>query len=193
MVAKGAEAVRGALPRKASAACPRAMSAWGRTPEATSARAQAPEAGTSAWGRVRAPGATSAWGRVRARALASCKLGRRAPAGTGAGTTAAGIQSHPPPTVLFTITGNTVLSQSLLSTATSFRVAIWVQVVFEDATIPNDPNPDLYIGPLTPMNQSVYGAAMPLPSQTSLAHSKLTSPTTPPMAVPGDPDPPEVD
>jgi hypothetical protein len=57
----------------------------------------------------------------------------------------------------------------------------------------HDPNPDLYIGQLVAMNPNVYGTAVPLPSPPSGAHSKLTSPTTPPMAVPGDPDPPEVD
>jgi hypothetical protein len=111
----------------------------------------------------------------------------RSPAGVST------LQSHPPPTVLFTITGNTVLNQDVLTTATQSQVAIWVQVVFEDATIPNDPNPDLYIGQLVAMNPNVYGTRVPLPSPPSGAHSKLTSPTTPPMAVPGDPDPPEVD
>jgi hypothetical protein len=103
------------------------------------------------------------------------------------------IQPHPPPTVVFTTTGNTYLSQSLFTAATNAGVAIWQQVVFEDAAIENDPNPDLYIGPLDPMNPAVYGAAVPIPTAASGAHSKLTSPTTPSMAVPGDPDPPEVD
>jgi hypothetical protein len=103
------------------------------------------------------------------------------------------IQPHPPPTVVFTTTGNTYLSQSVFTTATSFNVAIWQQVVFVDDAIPNDPNPDLYIGQLVAMNPSIYGSAIPVPSQPSGAHSKLTSPTTPPMSVPDDPDPPEVD
>jgi hypothetical protein len=100
---------------------------------------------------------------------------------------------HPPPTVVFTITGNTLLSDNVLTEATLSDVAIWVQVVFEDATTPDDPDPDLYIGQLEPANPEVYGSGVPIPSPASGAHSKLLSPTTPPMQVPGDPDPPEVD
>ncbi len=103
------------------------------------------------------------------------------------------LPKHPPPTVVFTITGNTVLSLDVLTTATQANVAIWVQVVFEDATIMNDPNPDLYIGPMVAANPNVYPSGTPVPSPASGAHSKLTAPTTPPMVVPGDPDPPEVD
>jgi hypothetical protein len=111
----------------------------------------------------------------------------RSPAGM---STAA---KHPPPTVVFTITGNTSFSPSVYMTATASGVAIWLQTVFVDATIPNDPNPDLYIGAMYPMNPDVYITGVPVPSPPSGAHSKLTSPPTPPVPVPGDPDPPEVD
>ena len=103
------------------------------------------------------------------------------------------VAKHPPPVVRFTITGNTSVSQGVLAEATQDGVAIWAEVVFEAAITPNDPDPDLYIGQLVPMNPDVYGTAVPVPSQPSGAHSKLMSPTTPPVAVPGDPDPPEVD
>ena len=103
------------------------------------------------------------------------------------------VPKHPPPAVVFTTTGNTPIGTDVLAKATQQVVALWQQVVFEDATIPNDPNPDLYIGPLVPVNPDVYGTAIPQPSLPSGAHSKLTSPTVQLMPVPGDPDPPEVD
>lgn len=95
--------------------------------------------------------------------------------------------------VLFTITWNTKFGPSMLAEASQLGVAIWAQAVFEAAATPNDPDPDLYIGPLVPMNPDVYGTAVPIPSGPSGAGSKLLSPKTAPMPVPGDPDPPEVD
>jgi hypothetical protein len=80
----------------------------------------------------------------------------------------------------------------MLQTATQKCVAIWRQIVMYDAnTDPN--NPDLYIDQALPANQDVYGAAVPVPMLPVWAHSPLTSPTSPPMPVADDPDPPEVD
>ena len=94
---------------------------------------------------------------------------------------------------MFTTTGNTNIGLDVLQEATTLGVAIWQQIVMYDAN--SDPNnPDLYIDKVLPANQAVYGAAV-LSSRCTPAwpHSPLTSPTSPPMPVPGDPDPPEVD
>lgn len=100
--------------------------------------------------------------------------------------------NHPPPALVFTTTGNTNLDLTMLQKATQLCVAIWQQIVMYDAnTDPN--NPDLYLDQALPANQAVYGAAVPLPMHPAWPHSPLTSPTSPPMPVPGDPDPPEVD
>ncbi len=99
----------------------------------------------------------------------------------------------PPPEVVFTITGSTTIGADVVATATQRGVAIWVQAVFEDVTIPNDPNPDLYIGPRGALNESVYNGAIVGVVDGTGVGSKLTSPKTPPMPVQNDPDPPEVD
>jgi hypothetical protein len=103
------------------------------------------------------------------------------------------LPKHPPPVVVFTILGNTTLDPGMLAESTNQGVAIWAQVVFEDPVILNDPDPDLYIGPLGPMNPNVYTTGVPLGSPATGKHAKLLAPTLPPMPVPGDPDPPEVD
>jgi hypothetical protein len=78
--------------------------------------------------------------------------------------------------------------------ATQWGVAVWQETVAYDATDPNDPNPDLCIMEVGPMNQNVYPpGGLPLPFQINGACSKLSSPTTTPVVVPGNPDPPEVD
>jgi hypothetical protein len=103
-----------------------------------------------------------------------------------------GHPNQPPPAIVFTTTGNTNLDLTMLQKATRLCVAIWQQIVMYDAnTDPN--NPDLYIDQALPANQAVYGAAVPLPMHPAWPHSPLTSPTSPPVPVPGDPDPPEVD
>jgi hypothetical protein len=103
------------------------------------------------------------------------------------------MQPHPPPAVVFVTTGNTIVGPDVLLTATQLGVAIWQGFVWEDGTTPNDPNPDLYLGPITCLNPTVYGGAVPWPMGPYGVHSKLTSPPNPPQPVPGDPDPPEVD
>jgi hypothetical protein len=80
---------------------------------------------------------------------------------------------RPPPAVVFTITRNTKFGPSMLAEATQLGVAIWAQAVFEDATTPNDPDPDLFIGPLVPMNPEVYGTAVPIQSDPSGMGSKV--------------------
>jgi hypothetical protein len=111
-----------------------------------------------------------------------------------ASKSAAGVSTmpkHPPPQVVFTTTGNTVIAGSVLDKASQFGVAIWQDVVFEDGSPPD--NPTLYLGTTMPLNQDVYGNAQPVVVTATWPASKLTSPTTPIMPVPGDPDPPEVD
>jgi hypothetical protein len=103
------------------------------------------------------------------------------------------VPKHPPPVLEFTTTWNTKLNQTVFTKATTLGVAIWHQVVFEDATVMNDPNPELYIGQLSPQNPEVYGTATVTPVTASGAHSKLTAPQTQLTPVPGDPDPPEVE
>jgi hypothetical protein len=100
--------------------------------------------------------------------------------------------THPPPALVFTTTGNTNLGLDMLKEATMLGVAIWQQIVMED-TNTNPNNPDLYIDQVLPANQDVYNGTVPLPMHLVWKHSPLTSPTSPPMPVPGDPDPPEVD
>jgi hypothetical protein len=93
---------------------------------------------------------------------------------------------------VFTTTGNTNIGLDVLQKASSLGVAIWQQIVMYDAnTNPN--NPDLYIDQVLPANQDVYNGAVPLPMHPVWPHSPLTSPTSPPIPVPNDPDPPEVD
>jgi hypothetical protein len=105
--------------------------------------------------------------------------------------------THPPPVLVFTTTGNTSLDLNMLQRATSLNVAVWQQIVMYDANSDAN-NPDLYIDQLLPANQDVYGtgpgAAVPIPMHFPIPspHSPLTSPQTPVMPVPGDPDPPEV-
>jgi hypothetical protein len=101
-------------------------------------------------------------------------------------------KQQPPPALVFTTTGNTNIGLDVLQVATSVGVAVWQQIVMYDAnTNPN--NPDLSIDQALPANQDVYNGAVPLPMHPVWPHSPLTSPTSPPMPVPGDPDPPEVD
>ncbi len=79
--------------------------------------------------------------------------------------------------------------------ATQWSVAVWQEVVFYDATNPNDPNPDLYLGPVGCLNQNVYpaGGAV-VETYINKVPSKLNSPPPPPLEqLPGDPDPTEVD
>jgi hypothetical protein len=97
----------------------------------------------------------------------------------------------PPPALVFTTTGNTNIGLDVLQVATSVGVAIWQQLVMED-TNTNPNNPDLYIDQALPANQAVYGAAVPLPMHPVWPHSPLVPLTSPPMPVPNDPDPPEV-
>jgi hypothetical protein len=105
---------------------------------------------------------------------------------------AADAGTHPPAALVFTTTGNTNLDLTMLQKASSLNVAVWQQIVMEDTNSePN--NPDLYIDQVLPANQDVYNGAVPLPMHQPWAHSPLTSPKSPPMPVPGDPDPPEVD
>jgi hypothetical protein len=100
---------------------------------------------------------------------------------------------HPPPVVVFTTTSNTTIDPTVLTQATQWGVAVWQELVFYDATDPNDQNPDLWLGPLGPLNQDVYPpGGVPVPSVLKWTPSKLNSPTTPPIVVPNDPDPPEV-
>jgi hypothetical protein len=108
------------------------------------------------------------------------------------GSFAADAGAHPPAALVFTTTGNTNLDIMMLQQATQLGVAVWQQIVMEDTN--SDPNnPDLYIDQVLPANQDVYNGAVPLPMHQPWRHSPLTSPTSPPMPVPGDPDPPEVD
>jgi hypothetical protein len=102
------------------------------------------------------------------------------------------VPHHPPPALVFTVTGNTPIDPSTLALANQRSVAIWLQVVFEDTNTPPD-NPDLAIGIRAPMNPEVYGNAWPQPIDHNYPISKLLSPTTPPVVIPNDPDPPEVE
>jgi hypothetical protein len=97
-----------------------------------------------------------------------------------------------PPALVFTTTGNTTLGSDVPSTGTQYTVAIWQQLVYEDATIPNDPNPDLYLWDTVCLNPMVYGVTTVQSVKRSGAHSKLTAPTVQLTPIPGDPDPPEV-
>jgi hypothetical protein len=111
----------------------------------------------------------------------------RSPAGVST------IAKHPPPALIFTTTGNTTISPSVVQRATQVGVAIWQQIVCYDANTPQN-NPDLYIELAQAMNENdVYPTALALPNLITGLPSTLTSPRTPPMPVPGDPDPPEVD
>jgi hypothetical protein len=101
--------------------------------------------------------------------------------------------NHMPPALVFTTTGNTTLGPDIAAKGTQYGVAIWQQFVLEDATIQNDPNPDLYLDETVCLNPMIYGLPMVQPVPRSGAHSKLTAPTVQLTPIPGDPDPPEVD
>ncbi len=104
------------------------------------------------------------------------------------------LPKHPPPVVVFSTTANTTVAPSTLVQATQWGVAVWQETVAYDATDPTDQNPDLCFGRVVPMNQDVYPAGgTPQPQQLVTSCSKLSSPTTQPVLVPGDPDPPTVD
>jgi hypothetical protein len=113
----------------------------------------------------------------------------RSPAGSSM------ISKHPPPELVFTTTGNTAIPGTTLAKATTLGVAIWQQIVYEVPAMPDDPNPDLCIGPNTPLNASVYSTtAIVPPYRVAPACSKLRD-APPSWATPiaDDPDPPEVD
>jgi hypothetical protein len=100
---------------------------------------------------------------------------------------------HPPPAVVFTTTGNTFVGDDVKAKATANSVALWQEPVLFDDTNPDDPNPDLYIGDLEPLNPNIYQGTV-LPQWITMgAHSKLTSPKVQAVLVPGDPDPPVVE
>jgi hypothetical protein len=72
-------------------------------------------------------------------------------------------------------------------------VAIWQQLVYELPTMPNDPNPDLYLGDTTCLNPVVYGMTTVPVKPDFKTHGKLDAPTVQLTPIPGDPDPAEVD
>jgi hypothetical protein len=75
---------------------------------------------------------------------------------------------------------------------TQSNVAVWQQLVYVDASNPNDPNPDLYLWDTVCLNPMIYGVPVQQVQHTG-AHSKLTAPTVQLTPIPGDPDPPEVE
>jgi hypothetical protein len=104
------------------------------------------------------------------------------------------LPQHPPPVVAFTTTFNTNISPSVLARATQWGVAVWQEVVYYDASDTTG-NPDLYLGPIGPMNDAVYPPNVNIvPQYLNTKPAKLTD-AQPGLAVPvpANPDPPTVD
>jgi hypothetical protein len=141
----------------------------------------------SMFGEVKAVTGTLTSSSNRSQILGLIDVTSQSPAGTSP------IPNHMPPALVFTTTGNTTLGSDVSTNGTQYGVGIWQQLVYVDATNPNDPNPDLYLWDTVCLNPMIYGVSSAQPLTRSGAHSKLTAPTMQLTPIPGDPDPPEVD
>jgi hypothetical protein len=99
---------------------------------------------------------------------------------------------------VFTTTGNTAIPGPTIQKATIWGVAIWQEFVYEVPATPDDPNPELCLGPYEILNDWIYPPGVtPGTSRPAVACSTLTS--VPPNWVeliptgPGVLDPPTVD
>ena len=87
------------------------------------------------------------------------------------------------------------MSALTLGLATSWGVAIWQQIVYEDPVMPDDPNPDLCIDRAIPQNVGVYppGVTVVTYRVNSTCTKLMAAPPGWAKLIPGDPDPPTVD
>ncbi len=109
----------------------------------------------------------------------------------------------PPPAVVFITTGGTTISTTgstsspgVVAQATAWGVGVWQRKVYYDAHSADPNNPDLRLEDATCLTPTLYGAWSSYKVNTGpWAVSPLTSLTIPltSVAVPGDPDPAEVD
>jgi hypothetical protein len=105
-----------------------------------------------------------------------------------------GAPEQPAPAVVFITTGDTVISPITVEEASRLGVALWQTVAFElsrSTTV----NPRFGLGPVVPLNPSIYRPSWPEPLPPGptdvpfpLQRGRLSSPTL----VVDDPDPPEV-
>jgi RHS repeat-associated protein len=100
----------------------------------------------------------------------------------------AGGPDQPTPAIIFITTGDTTISPTVLAEATRRGVAVWQTVAFE---LPGSTTakPSLGLGPVVPLNVTVYGPTVPQP----LPPGPTTIPLVPVGTMnPANPDPTEV-
>ncbi len=124
-------------------------------------------------------------GHSRSQILGLIDVASRSSAGVATGA------HRPRPIVTFITTGDTVIGPDVIAEATKRGVAVWQAVVTEDPSA-STTNPTLSIGPFIPLNPLVYAPGVAVPIVKPQLPGTITSPTLPPVVVPHDPDPTEV-
>jgi hypothetical protein len=108
---------------------------------------------------------------------------------------------HAPPAVFFITTSNTVVSTSALTQAVTWKVGVWQQFVEYDAHSANPSNPNLRLATPNCLTPTLYPQNVPVVFQTPLPGQSwpinpltwVTDQEQDSAAVPGDPDPPELE
>jgi hypothetical protein len=201
VVAKVVGAARGAPPRRASGACPKATSGVGAYPGSDVGAGAGPGSGNVGVGAGAGPGSGDV-GAPKLVPLTTMRL-RAIAAAQNVGTGQTGITLSRTIGITFenwVLTMNKQIPRNTRSFLSPQRQnntgglpASVIPEYVSSLSLFSSGYPSPMVLPQSELWEVKAVTGTVLPSPSTGANSKLTSPTTPPMPVPADPDPPEVD
>jgi hypothetical protein len=144
--------------------------------------------GDSSFGEVKAVTGNLTLGYSRWQILGLIDVARLSPA-----TTTRRWFPQPQPQLLFITTGNTGIPGPTIQKATLWNVLMFQQMVYEVPAMPNDPNPDLCLGAVQPLNGWIAVPGFVLYQVPTTCSTLPSPPSDWVKPIKNDPDPPTVD